>query len=175
MGVKVFRPTIQNPEDYERSSLLDLAKAVCDHGDQYTPDDIDDLVGKYLQPTAEPKASKATGRFSGMLRTWQEQENREKEQIRGQLLGQLLAHGVSRKRLAPSALVDTEALASGLPASAHSSMRWGRGQGPTLTTVAVPFSIDSAPESAPGARQEALLWPVSSTAMKKSALLLLGP
>lgn len=97
IGVKDFRPTVQTPEDYERSSLLDLAKAVCDYGDQYTPDDIDDLVGKYLQPTAEIKASKATGRFSGMLRSWQEQRSREKEQIRGQLLGQLLADGVSRK------------------------------------------------------------------------------
>lgn len=91
-----FVKLVGAPEEDERRELLDLARVVCDYGDQYTPDDIEALARKYLEHTKPQQQSTGSGWWEKFARAMEHHERMEREAIRRGLVHEILRDGLTR-------------------------------------------------------------------------------
>lgn len=97
--------SLSDPEEHGGKTLLELARAVLDYGDDYTEENIDELVAKYLQanPERQENAEEPSGGNTSLLATiirrWEREERKERQEIRDQVLLQLLIESTNGKYL----------------------------------------------------------------------------
>lgn len=93
---KSFVGLVAAPQETERRELLELVKAACEYGNQYTVDDVETLAKKYLAPTKGPAAPKtrAAGVLGKFFRLVEKHEQMERETVRDGVLQELLAEAM---------------------------------------------------------------------------------
>jgi|CZKU01.1.fsa_nt_gi hypothetical protein len=97
--------SLADPDAHGGKTLLELARAVLDYGDSYTKEDIDELVAKYLQANPasplgdEPAPDENTSEFAAAVRRWDQREQKERQELRDDVLLQMLNESTKGKDL----------------------------------------------------------------------------